>query len=237
MMTLFWTSLWENNENSDDESSGLWPLRWTRTCLYFFSYHFTLNDVEQLEWQTGQNKDRQSKWKWIIWKELQFLVPSPWYWGVFSPDLATCLSKHPGLSLPLTSQLFHHPPDVTQGHSCIPTLRKKSEQRLRRAFIPLSDNLEDLHVHLLWAKKTGFASERSVFALSPHVSFFLEKEGNMRVGLSLYLQLGGQLSSGTMWGYECLMTSYDKGLRVCFCVGDVKGNGYKGGQSLSTPLL
>lgn len=45
------------------------------------------------------------------------------------------------------------------------------------------------------------------------------RRGSMRVGLSLYLQLGGRLSSGTMWGYECLMTSNDKGLSVCICGG------------------
>lgn len=39
-----------------------------------------------------------------------------------------------------------------------PNSEEKSEQRLRRALIPLSDNSEDLHVHLLWAKKTGLCA-------------------------------------------------------------------------------
>lgn len=30
----------------------------------------------------------------------------------------------------------------------------------------------------------------------------------------VHLELGGRLSSGTMWGYDCLMTSSDKGLSV-----------------------
>lgn len=119
-------------------------------------------------------------------------------------------------TLPLTPQTSHKATAASQfwGKECAKA--RGGEDRLRRELVPILDTWEDLHVDLLQVRRRRVLPQSAevLYPVTPW-PFFLRGRREAWVRVSLHLELGGQLSSGTMWGYECLMTSYDNGLSVC----------------------